>query len=114
MKEIISKLVNWTLERGLLMWCITLLMLASFFILPYYQYQILRISVCGTAGYLAYKCFEQECIKSGYFLIPITILFNPIFPFHLARSSWQFIDFTVGIIFIVILFTPIAKFIEHY
>jgi len=114
MEKLLIKLFNWEMDRGLLMCCIVLLILASVFVLPYYLYQILRISVCGTAAYLAYKCFKNEYKKSGYFLIPIAILFNPIIPFHLARSSWQFIDFIVGMIFIIILFTPIAKLIKDY
>lgn len=76
---------------------------------PYVYYQFLRWFIFGVGGYstyLAYNSEKREEIKKievGIFGV-ITLLFNPIIPFHFQRAVWQIIDFIVASIFFTSLF----------
>lgn len=71
---------------------------------PYSYYTLLRFIVCGVTAYGAY--FASELGKKGWawtFGI-IAILFNPIIPIHLNRSTWAIIDLGVAVLLLVSLF----------
>ena len=66
-----------------------LLALASW---PYGYYQLLRIVVCGTAGYGAYLALQADQHPWLWILGAVAILFNPIFPIHFDRGVWRILD----------------------
>lgn len=67
---------------------------------PYSFYVFLRWFVTATAFLIAYVANQvRRSIWTWVFLI-IGILFNPIVPVHLARGTWQVIDFVTGILFL--------------
>jgi predicted membrane protein len=82
----------------------TLLMVAAFTLLlgvipiwPYGFYTLLRLIVCGSTGYVAYKEKRHRVA-----LIIIAILFNPIVPVYLIRAIWIPIDLCVGIYLLIL------------
>lgn len=72
--------------------------------LPYGYYTLLRLVVCGTAVYLTW--FAKTINKQGWMWAMgfIALLFNPLIPIHLDKTSWVFIDLVVAIIFSITLF----------
>ena len=69
-------------------------------------YKFLRWVVLATAIYTAYVAFKKrESINLGVWIFSlIAILFNPIVPFYLGKTTWQIADLIVGIIFLVSIF----------
>jgi len=65
-------------------------------------YKFLRWIVCITAIYTALVSYsKKEKLNFGIWLFGlIALLFNPIVPFYLGKSSWQTVDIIVGLIFI--------------
>ena len=63
---------------------------------PYAYYQILRWVVCGSAGYAAYFAYKSRKNWIMWVMIPVAILFNPLAPIYLHRTSWIPIDILVG------------------
>ncbi|NLD50438.1 MAG: hypothetical protein GX660_25130 [Clostridiaceae bacterium] len=70
--------------------------------LPIGYYKFLRWIVCSTAIYSLYISYNiKEKINYGVWLFGlVAILFNPIIPFYLGKTSWQVADIIVGVIFI--------------
>jgi len=68
---------------------------------PYDYYTILRFAVCGVTAYGAWFASEIKNQGWAWCLGIIAVLFNPIFPVHLDKKTWGFIDIGVGIILIV-------------
>jgi len=62
--------------------------------LPYSYYTLLRIVVCGTAAYLAWKQYEQDGRIAAWTAVlgVLAALFNPLIPVYLSREIWFFID----------------------
>ena len=67
----------------------------------YDYYTLLRWVVCGTCAFVVYIAAELE--KNGWIWIMgiIGLLFNPIIPVHLSKSTWQPIDVVAGIVLLV-------------
>jgi hypothetical protein len=76
---------------------------------PYGYYQIMRWVVTITAFYNAYKFSETHLDGWKWVFIAVGILFNPIFPVYLDKSTWAPIDIVVASIFIASLTTKIWK-----
>lgn len=72
--------------------------------LPYGYYQVLRWIVTGVTGYLAYLAYENEKKIWVWIFGVIAILFNPIIPFYLDKSTWVLIDVVVAGLILVSLF----------
>jgi|GEM_PF-517941 len=68
---------------------------------PYSYYQILRWIITGIAGYLAYSAYKRENSVWAWIFVFIAILFNPLFPIHLNREAWSFINIIVVMILLV-------------
>ena len=69
-------------------------------------YKFLRWVVVATSIYACYIAYQNEK-KINFWLWLfglIALLFNPIIPFYLGKSSWQSVDLIVGIIFIISIF----------
>jgi len=71
--------------------------------LPYGYYTVLRLVVCGAAGYAAYR-LKNNADHSKHFipLVIVAILFNPLIPIFLAKLIWQPIDLA-GAVYLFVL-----------
>lgn len=65
----------------------------------YSFYQMLRVVVCGASVFLAWHLFDIKQIGWAWVFVVTGILFNPIAPIHLARETWQVLDFVAAVIF---------------
>lgn len=71
--------------------------------LPYSYYQFLRVFIFIIGCYLAYRAYEREKEVSFWVIAyGITaILFNPIFPIHMAKESWTAINLATGFFYLI-------------
>jgi hypothetical protein len=67
--------------------------------LPYPYYQVLRVVVCGVAGYTAYSSWKQGQQGWAWIFGFIAVLFNPLIPVELMREAWMVIDLAAAAIF---------------
>jgi len=67
----------------------------------YGYYQLLRIVLCISSVIVAYGFYKSHLSGWAMAFGAIAILFNPIFPIYMTRSSWSGIDVVVGIIFLI-------------
>ena len=65
----------------------------------YSFYQFLRVVVCGASIFLAWHLFDTKQTGWAWVFVITAVLFNPIAPIHLARETWQIIDFIAAILF---------------
>ena len=70
----------------------------------YGYFQILRWVVAGSAVYTVYLAYNAEKNLWIWLMGAIAVLFNPIFPIHLARETWLVIDVIVAVVFAVSIF----------
>ena len=77
--------------------------------LPYDYYVFLRWIICGSSGYFAYIYFQDGFRKVGYVFLGIAIIFNPIAPFYLNKSTWIIIDIIVAGMFLISIFVRKKK-----
>lgn len=68
---------------------------------PYGYYQFLRWVTVFSAGYLAYVSKKGKKNCWFWIFLAIAILFNPIIPFYLSKSTWAVFNLAAGIIYIV-------------
>jgi len=68
---------------------------------PYSYYQFERWAILIIGGYLAYLAYKNKDVVWVWVFGIIAILFNPIVPFYMARSTWQFFDLVAAILFLV-------------
>ena len=66
----------------------------------YSYYQLLRITVCSAAIYLVWYFANLKIQWLIWAFLAAAILFNPIAPIYLDRSTWQLIDILFGLLFI--------------
>jgi hypothetical protein len=79
--------------------CGILLLLAIPSWWPYGFYTLLRWIICGASIYIAYN-FYQSKLKGWSIVFAIfAIIFNPLIPVYLTKSSWVGIDFISSILF---------------
>lgn len=71
---------------------------------PYGYYTMLRFIVCAVTAYGAWFASEIENKGWAWCLGIIAVLFNPIFPVHLDKETWGYINVMVGIIIAVSFF----------
>jgi hypothetical protein len=68
--------------------------------MPYGFYTLTRIVVCGLAAFFAYAGWKGEASRVWSTIFGfVAVLFNPLFPIHLARGTWYGIDLGVAVIF---------------
>jgi hypothetical protein len=53
------------------------------------------------ALYIVYNAHKLKSVYWMWVFIALAILFNPIAPFYLSKSTWHDIDFIAAIIFFV-------------
>lgn len=83
---------------------VSILLLLTFFSWPYGYYTFLRIAVTGVTIYYSYYIYEHNLIEKLNFwfwgLIVIMILFNPLFPIYLDRTTWGILDILTAVFFV--------------
>lgn len=93
---------------------VSILLLLTFFSWPYGYYTFLRIAVTGVAVYYGYYIYEHNLIEKLNFwfwgLIIVIILFNPIFPIYLDKTTWGIIDIATVVFFMSLVFKSRNKF----
>ncbi len=68
---------------------------------PYGYYTLLRFIVCGVAAYGAYFAHKINNKSWVWILAIVAVLFNPIRPIYLDRSTWHAIDIIVAAILLI-------------
>ena len=67
--------------------------------LPYGYYRFLRITITVISGINIYFEVEKENKSNLIIFLAIAILFNPIIPIYLNKTTWIPIDFITGLFF---------------
>ena len=68
---------------------------------PYGYYIFLRWIVCVSSVIISYSFYESKLSGWAFTFGGIALLFNPIAPVYLDKSSWVMIDFvTAALLFI--------------
>ena len=83
--------------------CIASGVMAFLAIFPwvYGYYQILRVVLCISSVIVAYSFYQSHLSGWAFAFGAIAVLFNPIFPVYMNRSSWVGIDFITSLIFFI-------------
>jgi hypothetical protein len=70
--------------------------------LPYGYYTLTRIVTCGAAILIAVVGFKDRPVVPlwAILMMVIAVLFNPLFPINLARSTWFYLDLGAAVIFV--------------
>lgn len=66
---------------------------------PYAYYTLLRWVVCAVAAYSAVEAYEQGRRGLTWTLIVTALLFNPLLPVHLDRTTWAGVDIATAVLF---------------
>ena len=86
-----------------LVWLVpAVLLIAATARLPYGYYTFLRIVVCGIAAWIAVTGFQESRTAKAWsiLLALIAVLFNPIIPIYLNRSTWFYLDLGAAGVFV--------------
>jgi len=67
---------------------------------PYGYYSLLRWITCIASILVAFQAFEKNIDWAKVIFIIIVILFNPLAPIYLSRSTWIPIDIITAILLI--------------
>ena len=89
------------MPRGLI-YAIAAMLLIALAPMPYAYYEILRIVVFGTFGYLSYVAVKQRKHVSVVLLTLPALIFNPIIPLHFDKMVWAFIDVIAAVALLAI------------
>jgi len=79
------------------------LLIVAIFPLPYGYYTFLRVVVCGTAIFVAWRSYNNSSSfirSSSAFWALVAVLFNPFIPVHLTKSIWVVIDLAVALAYL--------------
>lgn len=78
-----------------------IMLIGSLLPFPYVYYQLLRLVVATTAGYIAFLKYRKNEEISVIVIIFafIALLFNPITPVHLTKELWVPIDLAVACVY---------------
>jgi hypothetical protein len=82
------------------LWLVTIVLLfVATERMPYGYYTFTRIAVSGFAFFLAFVGWEDSLASRiwSVILCSIAVLFNPIIPIYLSRSTWHDVDVGVAI-----------------
>jgi hypothetical protein len=99
-------MTNQKVEKSFVKYFIILTILMLFGVVaewPYSYYTILRWITCITSILVVLQAFEKNIDWAKVVFIVIAILFNPLAPIYLSRSTWIPIDITSAIFFIIAL-----------
>lgn len=68
------------------------MLVGALFAFPYGYYQLLRLVVCAVAAYGAWLAAQSESTGWAVALGLLALLFNPVVPVYLDRSTWAVVD----------------------
>ncbi len=68
--------------------------------LPYGYYEFLRVIVCGVAAYSAYVAYHANRTAWATTFGMIAVLWNPVLPVRLDRSTWAVFDIAASLLFL--------------
>ncbi|HEX7887340.1 MAG TPA: DUF6804 family protein [Phenylobacterium sp.] len=67
---------------------------------PYGFYTLLRLAVCGAAGYLACALIRRSPgLWLGWAFVGLALLYNPVIRVHLDRYTWVFLNLASAVLF---------------
>ena len=69
--------------------------------LPYAYYELLRLVVCGTFGYLGYLALQRKYRANAAVFLVAALMFNPLIPLYFDRGVWAGIDIAAAITLLV-------------
>lgn len=75
----------------------------------YGYYIFLRWAIFISSVIITYKFYEQKRITWVFIFAVLAILFNPIAPIYLEKSTWILIDFISSVLFYIVGFTKFIK-----
>jgi hypothetical protein len=78
-----------------------LLLAAVFGRWPYGFYTLLRLVVCGCSVYLVVKANSTRNAAWTWIMGGMAVLFNPVLPMHLRRSTWRPVDALAAVTLLV-------------
>ena len=81
---------------------VALLLLAALAPWPYGYYKLLRWLVCSVASFLAFRFTESGRVGHAWTWGAIAVLFNPLIPVHLDRTTWNVADITVAVVLLAL------------
>ena len=85
------------LVRKLLIIAAAMLMIATL-PWPIEFYTLLRIVVCAAAAYSAYCFFDKKIPQTGFILVLIAVIWNPLLPIYLYdKFIWILLDICAAI-----------------
>lgn len=67
---------------------------------PYGYFTLLKWITCITSIFVTFQAFEKNIDWAKVVFIVIAILFNPLAPIYLSRSTWIPLDIITAILFI--------------
>ena len=67
---------------------------------PYGYYTFLRWTVCVVALVVAWVAFHSATQWATWPFVGVALLFNPLAPVYLERSTWRPIDIACGLAFL--------------
>ena len=65
--------------------------------LNYSYYQLLRVVICLSSVFLAWYYIQFRKRSKGWLFIVTSIIFNPLAPIYINKTTWQVIDIIVVI-----------------
>ena len=71
--------------------------------MPYSYYTIMRLMVFGTAIYTAYKAKKLNERGWMWVMVSVAVIFNPIMPVYLHKSTWALFDVGGAVTFAIYL-----------
>ncbi len=78
--------------------------MVAIFNMPYNYYTMLRFIVFGVSAYGAYFAYQQSKQVWVWAYLIVAILFNPLIPFYLSKTTWIVLDLLVLVVYVVSLF----------
>jgi hypothetical protein len=75
------------------------LLLLAVLPLPYAYYTLLRWVVTAVSGYCIFLSYEDKSMGWAFVFAILAILFNPLVPFYMDKSSWMIFDIVAAGLF---------------
>lgn len=69
--------------------------------MPYGYYKLLRIFIFVITGCLLFYSYHAKKTAWSWLFGIIAYIFNPIIPMHMDRATWQLVDVSVIVLFVV-------------
>lgn len=68
-------------------------------------YQLLRLVVCGSPAYLAFKSLKRDSQSWAWVMVGVALLFNPVIPVRFTRDDRRVFDLIAAGVFGATLWT---------